>query len=638
MVSVKGFHYQPAVSSAAVPQGMASTADQAANTLKEYVSHLRDPNSGTVKDGVLFLRANKDGSSQIRRDLALSFRSRSGQEFKRAGEEFKTLFKQAYQERMDPRQYAALERSLSTYLNARSGQMGTKSLVQFHAAFEQAANRYASLTAQARALPASVTADLVVGKSDNPLGRLNVLRAGAAVPADAPAQPAAQEVAASDAPALSRDQRAQRALAQAYGPESSQVSLLGAGANSQAFLVQSPNQDSSSVITVPAMTTALTQDSLGTGELAAATARAPMPHVAKPTSFLLRVTVEMDEQLSHRGGDRAVGIAGEQYETYEVPAENLRAFLQATDAQGSKVILSGVKMPAGPSTNVTQALQGQAIEPGAFMRLASGLYQGLHEMAAADLVHHDVKPDNVAFDPRSGQVMLIDTGATVQLDRATGQTNRVPQRTEKFMSPSIGLIPGPGEQLSEPHGVEADRYAFAMTLMCTLSPALMKNDQIPTQALREVLNHGATHAQGRMGAFMHGLDNPSGSSADKDLASVVARELRVAFERDPSARPLLEQALASGMTQGAESQKHWDAVADQLRAQGADLPQLPGNGPAAVQPHPLAAAAGEPMSMLAAGDPKREGRFVLPARLDQESDPFDDFEIRSGGSFYEKKA
>lgn len=637
MVNVKGFHYQPVISSAAVPQGMSTASQQAASTLKNYVAHLTNKDTGEIKKGVLYLRANQDGSSQIMRDRAYHLRSRSGERIQRAGEEIKTLFKNAYQDRMDPRQYAALERSLNEYLSARSGQMGTKSLVRFHAAFEQGADRHATLTAHARALPATVTAGLA-GKSDvNALLRLDVFRAGQSVTSSASAgAPADEGPLSAQELAAQRLQGNANALMQAYGEGASQASLLGKGGNSNAFLVKAENMGSPVVVTVPmALSEPLTLASLGTGELAAASARAPMPHVAKPTAFLLRVKVEMDQQLSHRDGDRAVGISGTQHETYEVPTQSLHAFLQVTQAAGAEVTLSGVKMPAGPGPDLKASYDKEPIDPGTFLRLASGLYQGLQEMALAGLVHHDVKPQNVTFDPRSGQVMLIDTGAAVQLDPKTQQTSSLPQRTEKFTSPKLTI--GLNGVQTVPHGADADRYACAMTLMCTLSPTLMKSENMPNEAMTQLYLEGETHPQGRIGAFLQGLDDPKGGADENQFATKVAEELRTAFQNDPLARSVLEHALAAGMTEQKDSDKQWSALAKLLKARGADV-DLPGNASAVVQPESADAQVSQAMSMLPAGDPKREARFVLPMRTDAEMDPFDNFELQRRASFYEDKA
>lgn len=599
-----GINWRPASDRVSqVNEGEVTDPQHAHTTLENYSAHLAKRGGG-IKDGVLRLRQGASGETRIYRDRFYHFRSRSrDQGVKDAGLMTKELFSQAYKDKLPASAFKSLMAGLDAYLTSRQGQMGTRTFAKFFNAFEAAANRQAKLDKAVRELggadgeqiqPISEESlanllghtgtDPLVAKISSPQSRQEEAREQARVDVERGSEPFVV-IHRGGAKGVSETQ-AQEGTAKALALGQDRVNPIGGnkGATALAFLVQTEDLPKT-VVTVPRQQRdPITDDSFGTGELAAASARASMPHVSKPTEFVLKVTVPSSQELSHETGEsKNIVMRGDNTQAYRVPAGQVRSFFQSTqevtDPKDVKPLVSvaAVRMPAGPLTTLSTAMNKQPLDDRSFTNLASGLYLALCEMGSAGLVHHDLKSDNVVFDKDTGQVMLIDMGGAVRLDE-NGRTTVMNERNETTRHPLV-------EPNIDSHGLEFDRYSFAVMLMITMSPKIERS--LVHKALASVckIQDKELGDGGRVGALLHVLRN------DESLASIyqeptkseelqhlkdVAADLEARFEKDPKSRELLEQCLKAGLTTGDESQREWNQVGSLLfeRSQGIERPNV----------------------------------------------------------------
>lgn len=644
-------------------------AQAAHDQLAGYAAHLSTGKG--VKAGVLRLVDGSAGDTRIYRDRAFHFRSRSrDQGVQQAGLMARQLFASAYEGKLSAGAYRKLMDGLDRYLESRGGQMGTRSFDRFFRVFEAAVGREQAVAAAAARLadgrlagPVKLTdaalAQLLGHASEDGLSALSL---------STPQSRQAEQVAARQAASASHDdegfavvkrgavrggadvQQAREGTAAAFGLPNDSIETLPHGAFSQAFALHRPGEADTVAVIPLQRREPISKDSFGTGELAAALARSPMSHVSKPTEFVLTVSNPINEQLSQSQSEgRRVGVSGEYTQAYRVPADGVRAFfdqVQAMVPEGSptpSVSIAAVRMPAGPSTNLSKAVAGQPLDAQEFSRFAAGFYLGVDQMGRAGLLHHDLKPENVVFDRSTGRTMLIDMGGAVKLDEG-GSTRTIRERNPLTYPPSVeqqGFDQATGTPIFSDHGREYDRYGYAVTLMTSLSPAL-EGSLAPT-AFAKAFAAPQPGPDGRVGDLLAalrsvGADRISEGQApasggdpamaerrlnDGERLLKVEAELRLAFERDPGAREILEQSLAAGLARGAASDQAWNALSAMLAdrairsgASSADIAALNRMAPPLVPD----GATGDQMPI--AGDPsaRQKGAFL---NLAQDQDPYD---------------
>jgi serine/threonine-protein kinase len=158
---------------------------------------------------------------------------------------------------------------------------------------------------------------------------------------------------------------------------------------------------------------------------------------------------------------------------------------------------------AGPARRLPEPL---------LLVLGADVAAALAHAHAQGVVHRDVKPANLVFDPASRHVWLTDFGAG-RLDDAERTRTGVLVGTPSFMAP---------EQLAgRPPDASGDVYALAATLFQLLTGRLPHD--------------GAT-----MGALLQSMAR--GSALDlrrcrPELPDALARLVAQALEREPAARP-----------------------------------------------------------------------------------------------------
>ena len=158
---------------------------------------------------------------------------------------------------------------------------------------------------------------------------------------------------------------------------------------------------------------------------------------------------------------------------------------------------------AGPARRLPEPL---------LLALGADVAAALAHAHAQGVVHRDVKPANLVFDPASRRVWLTDFGAG-RLDDAERTRTGVLVGTPSFMAP---------EQLAgRPPDASGDVYALAATLFQLLTGRLP--------------HEGAT-----MGALLQSMARQRALDLHHlrpELPATLARLLAQALEREPAARP-----------------------------------------------------------------------------------------------------
>ncbi len=435
-------------------------ADQSRALLTQYKAHLSTGNG--VKSGVMYI-GTRNGETRIYRDHALNFRSRKGEAFTQMSDQIKDHFQQAYQGKVPPKQFDQLMKQVDVYLGQRHGGMGTQSFVRMVDAFERGAMEQARLEqAGARTLDSDV-AQLIQGRA--------LPKAEGSVPVVDPRGKLEIKVD-NMASALRRIVGAQNQSA---------VEPLGRGAAAQAYLAQQAGQDR--VFTLPgtADMPEIPRNDWRHGEMAAATAKAPLDHVAKPDSFVLLVSRGMTDQLSHtQTGDKSVTLQADEsafydLQAYEVPANKLEEFMQGLP-DGATVQQAAVRMPLASGKNIHELTKNAPLSTEKFHQLQAGLYLAANEMHGAGLVHRDIKPANVMMD-EEGRVKAVDLGSTDGVDAQGKAREATGGTTPAYIRPDLlweDASAAPEASRLRPVIADAanDRYACAMTLMTSLAPGL----------------------------------------------------------------------------------------------------------------------------------------------------------------------
>ena len=567
-------------------QATGPVASRDARTLlKEYSGHIRETN-GEVKPGVLRLVTGTQGEAKLYRDRAFHLRGRGGNDsIRQAGELTKNLFQKAYENRLTPAAFSKLMSGLTGYLEARGGQMGTRSFENFFQAFETAVSREEALVKAASRFgekkiegPVKIAdealSDLLGHNSKEGLSSVTLStpqsrllarqqqrEAASAVSDDAQFTVVKKGGAQGGASTL----QAKGGAAGAFGISTDSISDLGKGAFSAAFLLKNQDGDQSAVIVPLQRSEALTKESFGSGELSAALARTEMPHVSKPTEFVFAVSVPLDYQLTHETSEsKNLALGGAYSQAFRVPAENVRQFFDETQklvppgAPQPSISIAAVRMPAGPSTTLRRVMEAGQLSANEFGSFASGFFQGVNEMNSGGLLHHDLKAENVVFDRTTGRVMVIDMGGAVPMGE-DGLTRTLNARNPFSTPPAIRTE---ADGLPTAHGPEFDRYSYAVTLLTALSKDI--ESSAAPDAFREAFGGGAGGGapMERLLKALGDPDLPLTGAARNDIdarskLSNVKAQLEDALARLPGTREILDQAFRAGLATGDESNKAW---------------------------------------------------------------------------------
>ena len=541
-------------------------ADQSRQLLTDYKAHLTTANG--VKSGVMYI-GTRNGDTRIYRDHALNFRSRKGEAFTQMSAQIKDHFQQAYQGKVPPKQFDQLMKQVDVYLGQRHGGMGTQSFVRMVDAFERGAMEQTRLEqAGARTLDGDV-AQLIQGRA--------LPKAEGSVPVVDPRGKLEIKV----------DNMAS-ALRRIVGPQNqSAVEPLGRGAAAQAYLAQQAGQDRVFTLPVTAGMPEIPRNDWRHGEMAAATAKAPLDHVAKPDSFVLLVSRSMTDQLSHtQTGDKSVTLQADEsafydLQAYEVPANKLEEFMQSLP-DGASVQQAAVRMPLASGKNIHELTKKEPLSTEQFHQLQAGLYLAANEMHGAGLVHRDIKPANVMMDPE-GRVKAVDLGSTDGVDAQGKAREATGGTTPAYIRPDLlweDASAAPGASRLRPVIADAanDRYACAMTLMTSLAPGLDLANPDGRMALKAYQasqdvppgsSFGARFVSELMsGALEFANAPPKGSPDDigwqksvdqKAQIKASVEQLTARLQAEPELRQSLEQMFNASLP-GEAGDAAWEAL------------------------------------------------------------------------------
>ena len=121
-----------------------------------------------------------------------------------------------------------------------------------------------------------------------------------------------------------------------------------------------------------------------------------------------------------------------------------------------------------PGGEPLEGLLGQAMEPGLFLRIASGLATGLARLHAQGIIHKDVKPANVLVDARSGAVHLMGFGIASRLLRE----RQVLASPEDLAGTLAYMAPEQTGRMNRSIDSRSDLYALGVSLYQMLTGVL----------------------------------------------------------------------------------------------------------------------------------------------------------------------
>ena len=464
-----GLNYQGRMPS--VDEAHTSDAESAMNRLnaRQQRFEVRSPNGTTAKKGVMFSQMGSDGNPVYRRDLPLSLRSRSGEAFRTEANNIRKDFEAAYAGKINPQLHQALMNGIDQYLTSRNHQFGTKTFVKLKQAFDQAvAQQDQMLSAGGRRLDAQTSQWLSGIRSDSDESALKVMQ---------------------NKITLGVNRMLKEQGSSATRLESEDI---------MSYRVDSPKGQSPKIINVALWALdrpVIDPTTLKRGEVGAALAQGLMPGVAKPEAFLLRVEHNVNQSITHLQGDnRAVTVASSYAETFEVKPDELETFVRAQAQHGAKIVPIGVRIPMFAGSNLVDLMAEKRLKTNEQISLAKGLYQGAKQLQGANLLLHDIRPGGIAFDRKTGAVTLLDLGSSVSMG-ALKRTSEKPG-AEWYHRPDLRSDDNDSARPGVPHGVGADRYAIASTLLSVAVPAL---GRLETKVLGEVLNDAFNDIQGGSG-------------------------------------------------------------------------------------------------------------------------------------------
>lgn len=166
----------------------------------------------------------------------------------------------------------------------------------------------------------------------------------------------------------------------------------------------------------------------------------------------------------------SVRKAGEKETTlHYVPVNHVKAFGMKLP-RGSKVFLEGQLMERakGESLGKMMLTNSMLLYPKGkhFPNIVRGLFHIIQEMEAHNLVHHDLKPDNIFYDVQTGKVTLLDFGSAQRLrkkEKIDDESHRYKPTSDKIGGTLKYVSPRVIQE--QQHGSEIDLFSFAMTVL-----------------------------------------------------------------------------------------------------------------------------------------------------------------------------
>jgi hypothetical protein len=152
-----------------------------------------------------------------------------------------------------------------------------------------------------------------------------------------------------------------------------------------------------------------------------------------------------------------------------------------------------------------------------FFHLALGAAHGLAYLHRNQIMHRDVKPENLMLD-KLGRVKVVDFGLSVYLGEKKKNEPTAETGTYRYMAPEV--------MLHQAYSFPADVYSFGMVMWVLLTRKAPFEESTPLQTAMAVAR---SEARPKMP-----------SSVPPALASLI----RACWDKDPSVRPTFEDIIA----------------------------------------------------------------------------------------------
>lgn len=445
----------------------------------------------------------------------------------------RSLFKAAYIGKVHPHEFDRLMTKLDAYLDAKGNAFGVKAFRRFSAEFKSAESAARDgKTGPFKALPLNADVGFKL------------------LPASIAAPGALQQ----DLPTESLEQTLARwetgVQAMSDSPDSpDSVRRLGMGAEGAVFEFRQGGQSLiyKAFMNPPSLAenSAAFSTNQFSGDMGVARSRALLKssRIAAPSEFVVSI------------GPREGGA--EKTRLMRVPAEKLKSLVNALRLPSAKasenqadieVRQLGILMPKAAGRTVGELVSGKALTDTDIDRIATGMTRALQELDSHHTVMHDIKPDNLLYDPSSGDLKLIDLGQSQKLSKGVQAGAAGPGKdtttnrnagTSFYMAPSVQRSAPHFNPI--PHGPEVDRHSMAVTLLELLAPSI-KSDEAFRRGV--VDNPPALNAK-------TGEDFPPEQFLEKWMERIeaklpdAARSITMKFQANPDLKVLIQDAFCA---------------------------------------------------------------------------------------------
>jgi len=186
-----------------------------------------------------------------------------------------------------------------------------------------------------------------------------------------------------------------------------------------------------------------------------------------------------------------------------------------------------------PGGSPLDTLLGQTMEPGLFLRIASGLSAALAQLHARGIVHKDIKPSNVLVDTRSGAVRLMGFGIASRQPRE----RQAPAPAEDIAGTPAYMAPEQTGRMNRSIDSRSDLYALGVSFYQMLTGVLPFNASDPVAWFHCHLAQQATPPAERV----HGIPELLSAMVMKLLAKTAEERYQTAAGLEADLRRCLAQ-------------------------------------------------------------------------------------------------
>jgi len=170
-----------------------------------------------------------------------------------------------------------------------------------------------------------------------------------------------------------------------------------------------------------------------------------------------------------------------------------------------------------------------------FFQVALGAAQGLQYLHRNQVIHRDVKPENLMLD-KQDRVKVVDFGLSCYVGEKQHTERTAETGTYRYMAPEV--------MLHHTYSFPADVFSFGLVMWCLLSRKVPFEEMTPLQTAMAV---SRTNARPKMPA---------------NAPAAVASLIRACWDKDPAARPTFDGIIVALQTTRAALSKKEKAALD----------------------------------------------------------------------------